>query len=205
MEKTARGRQEGRTQHVSKTLATRFATVRSKFKTFLKSCCNLELLGKCSRQLNFALAPFLHTLTTRGKGVPTIMSKSKRILLVEDSPDDVFFFQRAARKAGLGEGVEIASDGARAIHLLQDKTTRGAPLPHLVFLDLKMPHKDGFEVLEWVRENPTYSSVPVVVLSSSDQPSDLERASQLGARLSLTKTVTAEQLQDTVGKFCDPS
>jgi CheY-like chemotaxis protein len=60
----------------------------------------------------------------------------------------------------------------------------------------------GFELLEWVRGKPEYASVPIVVLSSSDQPLDIDKALRLGAHLFLTKPITKEQLQEVLGKFC---
>ena len=132
------------------------------------------------------------------------MPNAKCILLVEDSSDDVFFFRRAARKAGIQDEIHVAPDGAKAVDFFAAGgicPSGGEHPPRLVFLDLKMPHMNGFDVLEWMRNNPKYAGVPIVVLTSSDHPSDQEKAARLGARLYLTKPITKEQLHDAITRF----
>jgi len=111
---------------------------------------------------------------------------SNPILLVEDNPDDLFFMQRALGKTGLLDRLVAVADGQEAISYLSGtgKFANRAkhPLPALVLLDLQLPYFTGLEVLEWAREQPQLSEVPIVVLSSSQQRSDQERAFALGAR-----------------------
>lgn len=105
-----------------------------------------------------------------------------RILIVDDSADDRFLFSRALKKSGFnGSFVEI-ENGERAIDYLQRE-----PPPDFVLLDLKMPIVSGFEVLEWIQGQPDLKTVPVVVLSSSPFPEDIERAKKLGAREYIAK------------------
>ena len=109
--------------------------------------------------------------------------------MVEDQPDDVFFFQSAAKKAGVQQKIEVACDGQQAIDALKKTAAPGEPsrLPCLVLLDLKLPYVSGLEVLEWIRKQPRLTTVPVVILSSSEQEEDIEAAYRLGASGYLTK------------------
>ncbi len=127
------------------------------------------------------------------------------ILLVEDSADDVFFFRRAVNKSGLAAAFRVASDGIEAIDCLMNKgkfsDTAANPVPDIMFLDLKLPHVNGFEVLEWMRRHAECPRPPVVVLTSSNQPEDQQRAESLGAALYLIKPPAPEQLREVVNKF----
>jgi CheY-like chemotaxis protein len=111
---------------------------------------------------------------------------STRILLVEDEPNDVLFVERAFRRLGLSETLSVAKDGQEAIdHLLglgeyQDRIR--FPLPTLMLLDLKLPRKSGFEVLSEMRLHPELRHVAVIVLTSSQEPADMTKAKELGAR-----------------------
>jgi len=110
------------------------------------------------------------------------------ILLVEDDRDDVSVALWALRRAGLDERVAVARDGIQALEALGigDDAPNCRP-PRVVFLDLKMPRVDGFEVLRRIREHPRTYGVPVVVLSSSDRPEDIARSYALGANSFLLK------------------
>lgn len=105
------------------------------------------------------------------------------ILLVEDDLDDVNVALRALDRAGLDVSVTVASDGLEALEALGLETDGAMPppRPRVVFLDLKMPRVDGWEVLRRMRRDPSTAEVPVVVLSSSDRREDIERCYALGA------------------------
>jgi CheY-like chemotaxis protein len=109
------------------------------------------------------------------------------ILLVEDSEDDLFFFRRIARKAGLTNPLTVATDGQQAIDVLAAALAPGARPPALVLLDLKLPLRAGFEVLDWLRAQPALARTVVVVLSSSAETRDVERAFRSGAQGYLVK------------------
>ena len=120
------------------------------------------------------------------------------ILLVEDDPDDAFLVQRAIRKAGIANPVLLAGDGDRAIEVLAASIGEAGPIVEppigLVLLDLKMPRRSGFEVLTWLRERPVLARIPVVVLTSSREPRDIDRAYDLGANSYLVKPGSPEEL-----------
>lgn len=112
------------------------------------------------------------------------------LLLVEDNEDDLFFMKRALAAAGVRLSMEVAVDGQAAIDRLQGPGAK----PMLMFLDLKLPHKSGLEVLEWIRSRPELRTVIVVVLTSSREDSDVERAYFLGANSFLVKPPSGVQL-----------
>lgn len=125
-------------------------------------------------------------------------TKNHVVLLVEDNPRDARLIQRAMEKARMLNAVQVQSDGEAAIEYLAgtppyDDRDR-YPLPELVLLDLKLPRKNGFEVLEWLRAQPGLKRLPVVVLTSSDETPDVSRAYDLGANSYLVKPVESEAL-----------
>jgi CheY-like chemotaxis protein len=113
------------------------------------------------------------------------------ILLAEDNENDVLMLRRAARNAKFSSPLQIVSDGEEVVAYLSGNgkyaDRRRYPLPGLLLLDLKMPRKNGFEVLQWLREQPKFSALQVVVLSSSDEIRDINRAYELGANSFLVK------------------
>lgn len=120
------------------------------------------------------------------------------ILLVEDSPDDVLLIQRAFRKANLINPISVVDDGEKAIQYLSgagayaDRASH--PLPVLVLLDLKLPRKSGHEVLAWIKQHPSFKRIPVVVLTSSTETIDVNKAYDLGANSYLVKPVGFDDL-----------
>jgi len=127
---------------------------------------------------------------------------AKRVLVAEDDPSDVFFLKRAFVLAGIPAVLDFVHDGQEAIDYLEgeDKySDRDAyPIPDLMLLDLKMPRLDGFDVLDWVRRQPSLRRLLVTILTSSDQPQDINRAYDLGANSYLLKPHNADNLSDLV-------
>ena len=113
------------------------------------------------------------------------------ILLVEDDKNDVLFMQLAMEKIGLAGRLHVVEDGQDAIDYLQgagaysDREVH--PLPCLVMLDTKLPHIMGLDVLQWIREQPALETMVVIMLTASQQCSDIRRACQLGANSYLVK------------------
>src|SRR5689334_4773505 len=102
------------------------------------------------------------------------------ILIVEDREDDLLVMRRAFERASLTNPLQIVRDGEEAIAYLcgEGKFSNRAeyPLPSLVLLDLKLPKIDGFEVLHWLRSQPGIHTIPVIVLTSSGELRDVNRA-----------------------------
>jgi CheY-like chemotaxis protein len=120
------------------------------------------------------------------------------VLLIEDNEDDVELIRYAFEKAGIVNPVITLSDGDAAVGYV---TGAGAyadrerhPLPALILLDLKLPRRSGFEVLEAIRNHEPSEHTPVVVLTSSDQTADIKRAYTQGANAYLVKPVSRDAL-----------
>lgn len=124
---------------------------------------------------------------------------SQTILQVEDNEDDVFMMKRVLKKAGVDIPVRVAWDGQQAVDYLSaalDPARReDHPLPFLILLDLKLPYRDGFEVLEWIRTQPALSETRVVMLTGSGETRDRERALELGARAYLVKPASIDDMR----------
>ncbi len=118
-------------------------------------------------------------------------------LLIEDTENDALLVRRAFLKANVLNPLQIVRRGEEAIEYLSGngKYANRAeyPLPALVLLDLKMPGMDGFEVLTWIRAQPGLNALRVVVLTSSDDIREVNKAYQLGANSFLVKPVDFER------------
>jgi two-component system response regulator len=121
----------------------------------------------------------------------------REILLVEDNPDDAELTRIAFEQARIANQLNVVKDGVEALDYL---FARGAhagrnpdDLPSLVLLDLNLPKLDGREVLQAIRANPATRSLPVVVLTTSTEPFDLEASYELGVNSYIRKPVDFEQ------------
>lgn len=119
------------------------------------------------------------------------MGEHATILLVEDNPDDAALLRRAFIKARVLNPIHVVSGGEEAIDYLSGlgkyANREEFPFPGLVLLDLNMPGLDGFDVLQWIRQEPQLNRLRVVVLSASDNMRDVSRAYKLGANSFLIK------------------
>jgi CheY-like chemotaxis protein len=113
------------------------------------------------------------------------------VLLVEDDLNDIFFVKRAFMKGRWQTSLQVVTDGEDALRYLRgidqytDRITY--PLPNLIVMDLKMPRKSGFEVLEFVKADGLLRRIPIVIVSSSNHPNDINRAYELGANSYMVK------------------
>ena len=118
---------------------------------------------------------------------------SKKILLVEDNPDDVELTRHALAKNKILNELIVARDGVEALEYLRNP---GNELPAVVLLDLKLPRLDGIETLRIIRQEERTQFVPVVVLTSSAEERDLVETYKLGANSYVVKPVEFEQFVD---------
>lgn len=124
------------------------------------------------------------------------MNNELTILLAEDREDDVILIQRAFKRSGFAVPLEVVRDGDEAIRYLsgegQYADRNRYPIPSLFLLDLKMPLKDGFEVLRWIKQQPELKDIPVIVLTLSNRIRDVNQAYALGAYSFLIKSTDFE-------------
>ncbi len=135
------------------------------------------------------------------------MAELDSVLFVDDDPDWVDLLRMAFKRAGMPNPVQGVKDGPEAIRYLrgEDQYANRAvyPLPELVLLDLRLPGMHGFEVLRWIRRQPRFARLAVVVLTGMAVPGDAQRAQELGATGFLAKPFSfpkqvemAQQLRD---------
>jgi CheY-like chemotaxis protein len=124
------------------------------------------------------------------------------ILIVEDTPQDLELALRALRNAKLTNRIQVARDGAEALDFIfcqgphADRKIENGP--KVILLDLKLPKVDGLEVLKRIKADPRTKAIPVVVLTSSKEQSDVVESYQLGANSYIVKPVNFEQFAKTV-------
>jgi two-component system response regulator len=122
-------------------------------------------------------------------------------MVVEDDSDDLQLILRALRRGRVGNPVTVTRDGVEALDVLLDGPAPLAELPIVVLLDMKLPKLDGLEVLQRLRAAPRTRSLPVVILTSSDEQEDLMRSYALGVNSYVRKPIDFSQFQDTVAQL----
>jgi CheY-like chemotaxis protein len=114
------------------------------------------------------------------------------ILSIEDNADDIFLLGMAFRKAQVSARMEFLQDGEQALDYFSAPAAK--PIPALLLLDLKLPKHSGLEVLAWMRGHPPLRRLPIVMLTSSNQPEDIDQAYDLGANSYLVKPGSIDEL-----------
>ncbi len=133
-----------------------------------------------------------------------MISRDRTILVVEDNPDHALLIRLAVRRTFPEIDVRVAGDGREGIaYLAGTPPFEIHPHPDLVILDLIMPGKDGFTLLEWIRAQEGFPPPPVAVLTSSVNPSDAARALELGAKAFHTKPADLEELGEIVREMVE--
>jgi len=130
-----------------------------------------------------------------------VLDETKVILLVEDNPDDEALTLRAFAKNNIGNRIVVVRDGAEALDWLFRRgqySERHDPEPQIVLLDLKLPKVDGLEVLRQMRDDPRTKLMPVVILTSSKEESDVLRGYELRANSYIRKPVDFARFVEAV-------
>lgn len=129
------------------------------------------------------------------------MSLSDRpILLIEDNPMDVDLTRRAFIRQKVAYPIEVARDGEEALACIR-KWENNAPIPILILLDLKLPKVDGLEVLRQLKTHPQFHTIPVVILSTSTEDSDVQIAYQEGVNSYIVKPVDFDRFIQIVDQI----
>ena len=138
-------------------------------------------------QAKFAGRPLPMTLNTLK--VPPAMKPERRILIVEDNPDDETLLLRQLKKAQLEKHVRVIHNGTRAIAYVKNPQFECESVA-AIFLDLKLPGASGLEVLREIRADQRLQRVPVIVMTSSNSPEELEECRELGIAFFVQKPLT---------------
>ena len=120
-------------------------------------------------------------------------SGALQVLLADDDDDDRLLFLDVLKELSVPVNLSVAANGEIAMHLLAK-----SPLPNLVFLDLNMPLKNGFECLEEIRADARMSDLPVIIFSTSSQPSAIDQVYRRGAQLYIRKPNDFTQLKKVI-------
>ena len=130
------------------------------------------------------------------------MSPLKRILLVEDSVNDIKLTTAALRSAGLANEIVVARDGVEALDYLLKREAHANrtddTCPAVVLLDLKMPRMDGLEVLATLRKEDRFRTMPIVMITSSAEEQDMVRSYNLGVNGYVVKPVTHDEFLNAI-------
>jgi CheY-like chemotaxis protein len=133
--------------------------------------------------------------------------KNPPILAAEDEESDALILRLAFQQAQLLHPLVVVRDGQEVVEYLAGRDRYADrsvhPLPALIILDLKMPRLSGFEVLAWLATQPDFRDIPVVVLSSSADESDIRKARELGAREYFVKPHSFDELKNVLQRM-DP-
>jgi CheY-like chemotaxis protein len=129
-----------------------------------------------------------------------MQNKNHPILLIEDNPVDVDLTIRAFKKQNLTNPIEIARDGEEAINMIE-KWKDSKLIPVVILLDLKLPKINGLEVLKEIKTHPVFKKIPVVVLTSSAEDSDINAAYNLGANSYIVKPVQFDKFIEVAAQI----
>jgi CheY-like chemotaxis protein len=129
------------------------------------------------------------------------------ILHVEDDENDIYLVRHVFKRGAPRAVLHVAHDGEEAVAYLaghapfQDRSR--FPLPRLVLMDLKLPKKTGFEVIQWVNARPALKDIPLYILSSSSEKVDLDRATEAGVTGYLVKPGSLDELANVLSEIFD--
>jgi CheY-like chemotaxis protein len=124
------------------------------------------------------------------------------ILLVEDNEDDILLEQEALADAKLVNLMSVVRDGEQALaYLRREGEYQNAPVPGLILLDINMPKKNGFEVLNEIKADPALMHIPVVMLTTSDNEADIVKSYARGACSFITKPMDFDKFRDVIRQF----
>lgn len=121
-----------------------------------------------------------------------VLENYTTIFYVDDDEDDRFFFEEVTGQ--IGENISLFELGDQLLLQLRNPP----PSPSIIFLDLNMPIKDGFEVLQEIKSSSAFKDVPVIILSTASNPETIQRCFDLGASLYLRKSTSMQELKDSL-------
>lgn len=127
------------------------------------------------------------------------MNKTLQILLVEDNEGDVRLIKEAFNESNIEKTFCVAKDGEEALnYLFKRGNYAGCEKPDIIFLDINLPKKNGFEVLEKIKNDPDLKRIPVIMLSSSSSEDHISKSYELSANCYVTKPVDFDEYTEIV-------
>jgi CheY-like chemotaxis protein len=126
--------------------------------------------------------------------VVSLAMKNCRILLVDDDIEDYLIMKQSLTDLGVDDILEYAPSGQKALDTLEHRFTKHGTVPSIVVLDINMPTMSGPDVLKIMRDDDRFAKVPVVIYSTSINPSDEKQCQELGAEYCITKPGTLEEI-----------
>jgi CheY-like chemotaxis protein len=132
------------------------------------------------------------------------VTKTAAIILVEDDPGHALLIKKNLQRGGFTHNIIVLDDGQKAVDFLFKQGAYAAderPMPDLVLLDLNLPILSGYQVLKLVKGDDRTKKVPVVVLTTTDNPQEVARCYDLGCNMYITKPVEYDQFSDTIQKL----
>jgi CheY-like chemotaxis protein len=129
------------------------------------------------------------------------IKKEVTILLAEDDPGHARLIEKNLRRANITNPIVVLSDGQAVIDYLSAEGSTAGRLPVLILLDLNMPVLDGYQVLERMKADERTKHIPVVVLTTTEDPREVSRCYGLGCNVYITKPVDYEQFSEAVRKL----
>ena len=131
-----------------------------------------------------------------------MIGEPMEILLVEDNEDDILLEQEALADAKLVNLMSVVRDGEEALAYLRGQGKyQNARVPGLILLDINMPKKNGFEVLNEIKADPNLKHIPVVMLTTSDSEADIVKSYARGACSFITKPMDFDKFRDVIRQF----
>jgi CheY-like chemotaxis protein len=131
-----------------------------------------------------------------------MIGEPMEILLVEDNEDDILLEQEALADAKLVNLMSVVRDGEEALAYLRGQGKyQNARVPGLILLDINMPKKNGFEVLNEIKADPDLKHIPVVMLTTSDSEADIVKSYARGACSFITKPMDFDKFRDVIRQF----
>jgi|JI10StandDraft_1071094.scaffolds.fasta_scaffold131674_2 CheY-like chemotaxis protein len=124
------------------------------------------------------------------------------VFLADDDSDDRAFFEEAFTDLSMDIKLKSLNDGEELISTISEVITNPPP-PHLVFLDLNMPRKNGFECLSEIKNNPRFKNIPIVIISTSTHSADIDRSYELGADAYIAKPNNLKDLRKLIKSVLD--
>ncbi len=129
------------------------------------------------------------------------MKEEVKVVIAEDNEGHTSLIRKNLKRAGIKNEIIEFQDGVETMNYFNENIEDSSHSPHLLILDLKMPKKNGFEVLEELKQDNIQKDIPVIVLTTTDDPREIKKCHRLGCSNYITKPIDYEEFVDTITKL----